>query len=98
MVIKFKGHWKWRKCNPNKLAKYCINTYGICDSITGYACNILTYFGASTSYNPNMTEVGMSEKLCEYLLSPLGTGLHAFADRFHATHSLLQYLTNTKAF
>lgn len=62
MVTKFKGHWKWSKYNPKKLAKYQIKKYGTYDSFTDYARNILTYFGTST-YNSNMAEVDMSKKI-----------------------------------
>ena len=93
MVIKYKGRWKNRQYNPNKPAKYHIKTYGVCDSTTGYAFNILTYFGSETSFSPDMKDAGMSEKVFEYLLAPLGKGHHVYADRFYTTHKLLEYMT-----
>ena len=68
------------------------------DIANGYAFNILTYFGSDTSYNPAMSDFGTCEKIFDYLLSPLCSGHHVFADRFYTTYSLLQYLTDKKYF
>ena len=97
MVIKYKGRWKNKQYNSNKPSKYHIKTYGVCDSTTGYAFNILTYFGSDTSYKQAMSDFGSSE-IFEYLSSPLGSGNHVFSDRFYTTYSLLQYLTDKKYF
>ena len=72
MVIKFKGRWKNKQYNPSKPRKYHIKTFGLCNSATGYAFNILTYFGSDTFYNFNIKRMGQSEKIFEYLLKPLG--------------------------
>ena len=66
----------------------------VCDSATGYAFNILTYFGNDTSYNSDTYGMGQSEKIFEFLLKPLGKGHHIFADRYYTTHSLISYLTS----
>ena len=86
VVTKYKSKWKSKQYNPNKPSKYYIKTYIVCDSTTGYAFNILTYFGSDTSYNPAMSDFGNSEKIFEYLLSPLGSGHYVFADRFYITY------------
>ena len=93
MVSKYKGRWKYKQYNPNKPSKYHVKTYGVCDSATGYAYNILTYFGSETSYNDDMQDTGMSEKIFEYLLSPLGKGHHVYADRYYTTYQLFDYMT-----
>ena len=98
MVIRYKGRWKNKKYNPNKPSKYHIKTNGVCGSATGYAFNILAYFGSDASYNPAMSDCGNSENIFEYLLSPLGIGHHVFADRFYTTYLLLQYFTDKKHF
>ena len=90
MVIKYKGRWRNKQYNPNKPSKYHIKTLGVCNSTTGYAYNILTYFGSETPYNEDMKDATMSEKVFEYLLSPLGTGHHVFADRYYTTYKLLE--------
>ena len=36
---------------------------------------------------------GQSEKIFVYLLRPLGSGHHVFADRYYTTHSLISYLS-----
>ena len=41
MVIKWKGRSKYKMYNPNKPEKYHIKTFGLCDSLTGYAYNLL---------------------------------------------------------
>ena len=94
MVIKYKGRWRNKQDNPNKPSKYHIKTFGVCN--TGYAYNILTYFGSETPYNEDMKDATMSEKVYEYLLSPLGTGHHVFADRYYTTYKLLEYMTEKK--
>ena len=45
-----------------------------------------------------MSDFGNCEKIFDYLLSPLCSGHHVFADRFYTTYSLLQYLTDKKYF
>ena len=49
-------------------------------------------------YNPPKSDFSNSEKIFEYLFSPLGSGHHVFADKFYTTYSLIQYLTNKKYF
>ena len=88
----FKGRWKNKQYNPSKPSKYIIKTFGLCDSATGYAFNILTFFGSDTSYNSDTYGMEQSEKNVEYLLNPLGKGHHIFADRYYTTHSLISYL------
>ena len=99
MVIPFKGRWKYKQYNPNKPSKYHIKTFGLCDSITGYCYNILTYFGTETNYDPNLPDdVGQSEKIFEYLLRPLGKGHHVFADRYYTTYNLITYLKSKSTY
>ena len=95
MVIRWKGRWKYKQYNAAKPKKYHIKTFGLCDSTTGYVHNILTYFGAETSYDPDLDpSSGQAEKVFEYLLRPLGPGHHVIADRYYTTYRLLDYLTN----
>ncbi|XP_033113704.1 uncharacterized protein LOC117114216 [Anneissia japonica] len=69
MVIGWKGRWKYKQYNASKPRKYHIKTFGLCDSITGYVCNLLVYFGRDTSYNPDLGRgTGQAEKVFEYLL------------------------------
>ena len=96
MVIKYKGRWRNKQYNPNRPSKYHIKTFGVCDSTTGYAYNILTYFGSETSHNEDMKDATISEKVFENLLSPLRTGHHVFADRYYTTYKLLEYMTEKK--
>ena len=96
MVINFKDRWKNKQYNPNKPTNYCIKTHG--DNATGYAFNILTYFGSATSYNPAIGDFGNSEKIFEHILSPRGSGHYVFEDRFYTTYSFFQYLTDKKYF
>lgn len=98
MVVKWKGRWKNKQYNPAKPAKYHIKTFGLCDSATGYAYNLLTYYGSQTSYNPDLNALGQSEKVFEYLLRPVGEGHHVFADRYYTTHNLITYLSEKKLF
>ena len=92
MVVKWKGRSKYKMYNPCKPEKYHIKTFGVCDSATGYAYNLLIYFGKETSFNQEL-QGGQSEKVFEYLLRPLGPGHHVFADRYYTTYSLITYLS-----
>ena len=78
--------------NPSTPENYHIKTFGLCDFHTGYAYNLLIYFGKETSYQQDVPE-GQSEKIFEYLLRPLGSGHHVFADRYYTTHRLISYLS-----
>ena len=78
----FKGRWKNKQYNASKPRKYVIKTFGLCGNATGYAFNILTFFGSDTSYNSDTYEMEQSEKNFEYLLNLLGKGHHIFADRY----------------
>jgi len=91
MVVKWKGRSKYKMYNPNKPEKYHLKSFGLCDSETGYAYNLLLYFGADTSYE-DFGDVGQSEKVFHALLGPLGSGHHVFADRYYTTHKLITYL------
>ena len=97
MVVKWKGRSKYKMYNPNKPEKYHLKTFGLCDSITGYTFNLLIYFGKDTSYAGELDK-GQSEKIFHFLMQPLGTGHHIFADRYYTTHNLIEYLTTRKTY
>ena len=97
IVVKWKGHSKYKTYNPAKPEKYHIKKFGLCDSLTGYIYNILICFGKDTSYNDD-TERGQSEKIFKYLLTSHGSGHHIFADRYYTTHTLLMYLTSNRMY
>ena len=94
---KVESSFKIQDDNSNKPEKYHIKTFGLCDSITGYAYNLLIYFGKETSYQQGL-ECGQSEKVFEYLLRPLGPGHHIFADRYYTTYDLILYLFSKKTY
>ena len=56
MVIKYKGGWKNKEYNSSNASKYPIKTFCVCNSTTGNAYNVLTYFGSETSYDPQVKE------------------------------------------
>ena len=64
MVVKWKGRSKFKMYNPNKPEKYHIKTFGLCDSITGYAYNLLIYFGKETSYQDGIEGRAIRESIC----------------------------------
>ena len=93
MVIGWKGRFGSRQYNPSKPEKYHIKTFGLCDSITGYVCNLLIYFGQNTSYNPEMDNEGShAVKVFDKLLEHLNGKHHIFSDRFYTSWPLLDYL------
>lgn len=93
MVVGWKGRWKYKQYNPSKPHKYHIKSFGLTDSATGYVLNVLTYYGANTSYDPS-TDVDSShaKKIFTTLLLPIGTGYHIYADRWYTTRVLIDYL------
>ena len=97
MVVKWKGRSRYRMYNPSKPEKYHLKTFGLCDSITGYTYNLLIYFGSDTSYTGEIDK-GQSEKIFHFLMEPLGTGHHIFADRYYTTHNLVEYLISKKTY
>ena len=58
--------------NPSTPEKYHIKTFGLRDFHTGYAYNLLIYFGKETSDQQDVRE-GQSETIFKYLLRPLGS-------------------------
>lgn len=97
MVVKWKGRSKYKMYNPNKPEKYHLKTFGLCDSVTGYTFNLLIYFGNDTSYQGELDK-GQSEKIFHFLMQPLGTGHHIFADRYYTTRNLIDYLSARKIY
>ena len=94
MVINYKGGGKNKEYNSSKASKYHIKTFSVCNSTTGNAYNVLTYFGSETSYDPQVKDAEMSEKIFQVLLSPLGKGHHVYADQYYTTYQLLEYKTD----
>ncbi|RUS72539.1 hypothetical protein EGW08_019706 [Elysia chlorotica] len=93
MVVGFKGRFGSRQYNASKPKKHHIKSYGLVDSSTGYVCNVLTYFGADTSYD--MTDGdhdGMAEKIFATLLKTIGKGYHIYSDRWYTNFNLLEFL------
>ena len=86
MVVGYKGRWKYKMYNPSKPSKFHIKTFGLCNSMTGYTCNVLVYYGVDTSYNHELD--GSAEKVFDY------QGHHVFADRGYTTYSLVDFLSN----
>uniref|UniRef100_A0A2C9KFX3 PiggyBac transposable element-derived protein domain-containing protein n=1 Tax=Biomphalaria glabrata TaxID=6526 RepID=A0A2C9KFX3_BIOGL len=99
MVIGFRGRWQYKMFNATKPSKYHIKTFGLCDSATGYVGDILTYFGANTSYNPDADkDGGQAVQVFDTLLQHVGTGHKIFADRFYTTRKLINYLLQKKQY
>ena len=101
MIIGWKGRWKYKQYNASKPHKYHIKSFGLVDSATGYVLNLLTYYGAETSYDPdlNVDSYGSnSVKIMDTLLKPIGSGYHIFADRWYITMNLLDYLISKKQY
>jgi len=94
MVIGFKGRFKHRQYNAAKPKKHHIKTFGLCDSATGYVYNILTYFGANTSYDPEVDpDAQHAVKVFKTLLEPIKkSGHHIFADRYYTSLPLIDEL------
>lgn len=93
MIIGWKGRFKYKTFNAAKPKKYHVKTFGLCDSTTGYVVNLLIYFGAETSYDPELDVNSESAiKVFQTLLQPIDRGHHIFADRFYTTYNLVKFL------
>ena len=93
MVIGWKGRFAHKQYNATKPDKYHIKSFGLCDSITGYVINLLIYFGANTSYNPETdTDSSQAVRVFSKLLEPLNAKHHIYADRYYTSTPLLEYL------
>ena len=94
MVVGYKGRWQYKQFNASKPEKYHIKSFGLVDSTCGYVLQILTYFGANTSYHPDCDpDSGMAIRIFDTLLKDLGTGYHIYADRWYTTRALVDHLT-----
>ncbi|GFS02920.1 PiggyBac transposable element-derived protein 4 [Elysia marginata] len=90
MVVGFEGRFEPKQYYATKPKKH-IKSFGLVDSSTGYVCNILTYFGANTSYDQSKDtdhQGGNSQKIFSTLLNIIGTGYHIYADRWYTTKKL----------
>ncbi|KAI8775184.1 piggyBac transposable element-derived protein 4 [Biomphalaria glabrata] len=93
MIIGWKGRWRYKMFNAAKPYKYHIKSFGLVDSGTGYVLNLLTYYGANTSYDPEADpNGGMAIKIFDTLLKHLGKGYHIYADRWYTTRALIDHL------
>ena len=93
MVVGFKGRWKFKQYNASKPSKYHIKSFGLCDASNGYVLNLLTYYGAQTSYDPSTDpNSAHAVKIFDKLLSCVGSGYHVFADRWYVTKALVDYM------
>ena len=93
MVVGFRGRFHARQYNASKPSKYHIKTFGVCDSTTGYAYDLLVYFGANTSYIPaEDPDASHAVKVFSTLLKDLPGKHHLYADRFYTSLPLIDYL------
>lgn len=53
MVIGYKGSFHAKQFNDTKPHEYHIKSFGVCDSRTGFVCDLLIYFGTYIGYNPD---------------------------------------------
>ena len=75
-----------RMYNPNKQEKYHIKTFRLCDSITGYAYNLLICFRKETLYQQ------------DYKVVSQGKSLNIFVNSYYTTRHLIFYLSSKKTF
>ena len=103
MIVGYKGRWAYKQFNKTKPKKYHIKSFGLCDSLNGYVLNVLTYYGQTTSYNPNLDPHSKEAiKIFDALCPCIGSGYHIYADRWYTTRDLVdwcldndQYYTGT---
>jgi len=86
-MLGWRGHLRFRLHNSGKITKYGILVQVVCESSTGYICNLQICNG---KYGPLTEMVG-------FLLEPYeGKGCHLYQDncynRVHQTNELLQKL------
>jgi len=81
------GRLRFRVYNPSKITKYGIMVRMVCESSTGYICNLQIYDG----------KCGPLTEMVGFLLEPYeGKGYHLYQDNYyssvHQTNELLQKL------
>ena len=86
-MLGWQGHLRFRMYNPQKITKYDIQVWMVCESSTGYICNLHIYDGKC---GPLTETVG-------FLLEPYeGKGYHLYQDNYynsvHQTNELLHKL------
>jgi len=86
-MLGWRGHLRFCVYNPGKITKYSILVWMVCESSTGYICNLQIYDGKC---GPLTETVG-------FLLEPYeGKGYHLYQDScynsVHQTNELLQKL------
>ena len=95
-MLGWRGRLRFRVYNPGKITKYGILVRMVCESSTGYICNLQIYDGKC---GPLTETVG-------FLLEPHeGKGYHLYQDNYynsvHQTNELLHHLhhhlTSSKA-
>ena len=86
-MLGWRGRLRFRVYNPSKITKYGILVWMVCESSTGYICNLQIYDGKCGP---------LTETVC-FLLEPYeGKGYHLYQDHYydsvHQTNELLQKL------
>ncbi|XP_043486379.1 uncharacterized protein LOC122513913 [Polistes fuscatus] len=94
-VVKFKGRVSLITYNPNKPIKWSIRIYTLADSVTGYICGILAYYGSLTTQTLIRPDLPVSTRILLHLYTMLvnkvsGTqGHHMFTDRYYTSYILI---------
>ena len=88
-MIKFKGRLSFRQYLPSKPIKWGIKMWALCESDSGYACNMQMYTGKIDGQQ----EKGLAHRVCMDLLAPvLGTNLQVYMDNLYTSVALLSDL------
>ena len=87
-TISFKGHVGFKMYNPQKPSKWGLRVYVLAESLHGYICTFVPYYGKLTTDELDRAELPFTSRivltLCwELLTKANGSGYHLYTDRFY---------------
>lgn len=100
-TISFKGHVSFKMYNPQKPTKWGLRIYVLAESLHGYICTFVPYYGKRTTEELDRPGLPFTSRivltLCRELLEKSnGSGYHLFTDRFYTGYHLAMELLQLK--
>lgn len=94
----YKGRISFRVYNPMKPNKWAIKTFQLCESLTGYTCNVCVYDGSPQEWNASLgvpETASVTEILVLRLLKEancLQKGHHLYMDNYYNSPAMFAFL------
>lgn len=96
-TISFKGRVGFKMYNPQKPTKWGLRVYVLTESLHGYICTFVPYYGKQTTDELDRPELPFTSRivltLCRELLAKAnGSGYHLYTDHFYIGYHLAKEL------